>query len=337
MDYRYLGRSGLKVSELCLGAMTFGRETDAGTSHTMLDRFLEGGGNFIDSSDMYSYPTGSSEEILGRWLETQRRDELVVATKVRWATGPGANEAGLSRKHVFDALETSLRRLRTDYVDLYYIHGWDPGTGFDEILATFDSLVRSGKVRYLGISNWAAWQVQKAVDLAAAKGLEPFIALQPLYNLLDREIEREHVPVCLNEGLGMLPWSPLRGGWLSGKYHREMTAPPADTRIDQAEREGWRENWTNYATERTWTILDELNAVAEASGKTAAQVAINWLLGRPGVVAPIIGACDMTQLDSNLGAAGWRLDDAQQARLTAATELPVLYPYNFLDDAARRR
>ena len=337
MDYGYLGQSGLKVSELCLGAMTFGRESDEQTSHAMLDAFTAAGGNFIDSADAYTYPTGSSEEILGRWLERQQRDDFVIATKVRWRTGPGPNDAGLSRKHLLRAIEDSLRRLRTDYVDLYQVHGWDAGTPFEEILTTLDGLVRSGKVRYLGVSNWAAWQLQKAVDLGNARGLETFASLQPLYNLLDREIEWELVPVCLREGLGIIPWSPLRGGWLSGKYRREMSGPPEVSRIKEAERQGWQETWANYANERTWRVLDELFAIAAELGKQPAQVALNWLIQRPVVACPIIGARDLDQLEVNLGAAGWRLGSEEIARLDKASERPLPYPYPSLDDPERRR
>jgi aryl-alcohol dehydrogenase-like predicted oxidoreductase len=329
MEYRYLGRTGLKVSELCLGAMTFGRESTEEESYCMLDRFVEAGGNFIDTADVYSQ--GVSEEILSRWLQGKRRDDFVIATKVRFPMGDGPNDRGLSRKHILAGVESSLRRLGTDYIDLYQVHGWDPGAPLEETLHALDGLVQSGKVRYLGASNFAGWQLQKAVDVSRHNGWEPFACLQPLYNLLDRSVEWELISVCLAEGLGVIPWSPLRGGWLSGKYRRGMQGPPEGTRVDAAEKRGWGEAWSVYDNERTWWVIDELLAVAEQAGKTPAQVALNWLLQRPGVTAPIIGARTPAHLEDNLGAVGWKLSSERLQRLTAASELdPLPYPYGFL-------
>ena len=220
MNTRYLGKTGLKVSELCLGTMTFGRETDETTSYSILERFVEAGGNFIDTADVYSQ--GISEEIVGRWLPTKNRDDLVIATKVRFGMGDGPNDVGLSRKHILSGVEASLRRLGTDYIDLYQVHCWDKRTPLEETLSTLDGLVKSGKVRYIGVSNFTGWQLQKAIDLSLHNGWEPFVCLQPLYNLLDRQLELELLPICENEGLGIIPWSPLRGGWLTGKYRRDM-------------------------------------------------------------------------------------------------------------------
>ncbi|MFP4323110.1 MAG: aldo/keto reductase, partial [Anaerolineales bacterium] len=218
MEYRYMGRTGLKVSELCLGTMTFGRELDEKDSHAMLDRFAEAGGDFIDTADVYT--RGVSEEITGRWLKNQKREDFIIATKVRFAMGDGHNEVGLSRKHILEGVEQSLRRLNTDYIDLYQVHAWDPGTPLEETLRTLDSLVTAGKVRYIGVSNFKGWQLQKAMDISHQMGLEAFACLQPLYNLLDRSLEWELLDVAQNEGLGIIPWSPLRGGWLTGKYRR---------------------------------------------------------------------------------------------------------------------
>ena len=206
MNYRYLGRSGLRVSELCLGAMTFGRETSEKDSHNMLDRFANEGGIFIDTADVYT--AGASEEIVGKWLKKRARDEFVLATKVRFLIGGGPNDEGLTRKHILHGVENSLRRLQTDYIDLYQVHLWDPATPLEETLGTLNHLVESGKVRYLGVSNYKGWQLQKAIDLSKQMGWEPFLSLQPLYNLLDRSIEWELVEVCQNEGLGIIPWSP---------------------------------------------------------------------------------------------------------------------------------
>lgn len=328
MQYRYLGRTGLRVSELCLGAMTFGRESTEETSIQMLDCFLEAGGNFIDTADVYSH--GISEEILGRWMQGKNRDDLVIATKVRFSMGPGPNDLGLSRKHILAAAEASLRRLRTDYLDLYQVHMWDPGTPLEETLDALHHLVRSGKVRYVGASNYAGYQLQKAVDFSRQVGGEPFSCLQPLYNLLDRSFEWELLPVCEAEGVGVIPWSPLRGGWLSGKYRRGMQGPPPNTRIEEAEKQGWSESWALYANERTWHVIDTLLAVAEEVQKTAAQVALNWLLQKPTVTAPIIGARTMTHLEDNLGATGWTLTPEQVSRLDQASAQPLPYPYESL-------
>jgi aryl-alcohol dehydrogenase-like predicted oxidoreductase len=330
VDYRFLGRTGLKVSELCLGAMTFGREATEPDSRAMLDRFADQGGNFIDTANVYSL--GVSEEILGRWLSGQRRDDFVIATKVRSPMGSGPNEQGLSRKHILASVEASLRRLGTDYIDLYQIHMWDSGTPIEETLATLDALVVGGKVRYLGASNVAGWHLQKSVDLARQHGWEPFACLQPLYNLLDRSIEYELLPVCANEGIGVIPWSPLRGGWLSGKFRRGMAAPPDDTRIHTAETHGWSERWSAYNNEHTWQVVDALMAVAEQAQKSPAQVALNWLLRQPAVTAPIIGARTMAQLEQNLGASGWALSPEQLEMLEAASRQPLPYPYNWLSE-----
>jgi len=329
MNYRQMGRTGLRVSELCLGAMTFGRETTEEDSVKILERFVDVGGNFIDTADVYT--DGTSEEILGRWLQGKNRDDWVIATKVRFSTGPGTNDIGLSRKHILSGIENSLRRLGTDYVDLYQIHMWDADTPIGETLETLNSLVRAGKVRYLGASNVAGYQLQRAIDLSRVRGWEPFTCLQPLYNLLDRSIEWEILPVCRDEGVGVIPWSPLRGGWLSGKYRRGMSAPLAGTRIEDAEKKGWSERWSEYATERTWTVIDALLAVAAEVGKTPAQVALNWVLNHPGVTAPIIGVRTMTHLEDNLGAMGWTLSEEQTGRLNQASDVQKPYPYSLLN------
>ena len=326
MNYRYLGHTGLKVSELCLGAMTFGRESSERDSHAMLGRFTEAGGNFVDTADVYS--RGTSEEILGRWLKDQERDALVVATKVRFPMSDDPNEAGLGRKHIMRSVERSLRRLQTDYLDLYQVHAWDPNVPLEETLSTLDELVRRGWVRYLGVSNFTGWQLQKALDLAKAHGWEPFRCLQPQYNLLCRSTEWELVPVALNEGLGVIPWSPLRGGWLSGKFRRGMEAPVEGSRIEKAEQEGWGESWSAYNNEATWRVTDALFEVAKEAGKKPAQVAINWLLGQPGVTAPIIGTRTMAQLEDNLGAVGWTLDPEHLDKLEQASTVQPPYPYD---------
>ncbi len=335
MEQRFMGATGLRVSELCLGAMTFGRETDEPTSKAIMDRFVEAGGNFVDTADVYT--TGVSEEIVGRWLAGQTRDDLVIATKVRFPMGSGPNEAGLSRKHILAGVENSLRRLKTEYIDLYQVHSWDDATPLEETLDTLNALVHSGKVRYIGASNYTGWQLQKAVDISRQHGWEPFTCLQPQYNLLCRSTEWEVLPVCRREGLGVIPWSPLRGGWLSGRYRRGMAAPPSGSRIETAEEKGWGESWSAYNNEHTWGVIDALLAVAEEAGKQPAQAAINWLLGQPGVTAPIIGARTMEQLEANLGGCGWSLNDDQMARLHAASTAGLPYPYDIVDANRNRR
>jgi aryl-alcohol dehydrogenase-like predicted oxidoreductase len=333
VEHRFLGNTGLKVSELCLGAMTLGREANEDDSRQMLDRFVEAGGIFIDTANVYS--RGRSEEVVGAWLAGKKRDDFVIATKVRHAMGDGPNELGLSRKHILAGVEASLRRLRTDYIDLYQVHAWDDVTPLPETLSTLNGLVQSGKVRYLGVSNYTGWQLQKAIDLSHTNGWEPFACLQPLYNLLDRSTEWELLPVCLREGLGVIPWSPLRGGWLSGKFRRGMAAPPAGTRIKTAEELGWSEGWSKYNTEHTWQVLDQLFEVAEALGKQPAQVALRWVLQRPGVTAPIIGARTLEQLETNLGSTGWALEAESMARLDQASDVELPYPYSFIANARR--
>lgn len=332
MEYRHLGKTGLKVSDLCLGSMTFGREATEKESFAMLDRFVEAGGNFIDTADVYS--AGKSEEIVGRWLRAKRREDFVVATKVRFSMGSGPNDVGLSRKHIMAAMADSLKRLQTDYIDLYQVHAWDPVTPLEETLSTLNELVSRGWVRYLGASNFRGWQLQKALDLSRLHSWDSFVCLQPQYNLLCRATEYEIVPVCIQEGLGIIPWSPLRGGWLSGKFRRGMNEPPAETRIAIAEKMGWGESWSRYNTERTWELLDELAAVAKQAGKSPAQTAIRWLMQKPGVTAPILGARNMDQLEDNLAAAAFKLSDEQMRRLDLASAMPVTYPY---DEAAEQQ
>lgn len=333
--HRFLGKTGLRVSVLCLGTMTFGRESSEADSHAILDRFVEAGGNFIDTANVYA--GSASEEIIGTWLPTQSRDDVVLATKVRFPMGEGPNDVGLSRKHILSSIDASLRRLQTDYVDLYQVHAWDPVTPLEETLGTLDGLVKAGKVRYVGVSNFSGWQLQKAIDISKHNGWEPFVSLQPLYNLLDRSTEWELIPLCQESGLGVIPWSPLRGGWLSGKYRRGMDEAPQGTRVRKAEEQGWSESWSAYNSERTWNVIDEMLAIAGELDKTPAQVALNWLLQRPGVTAPIIGARTMEQLEDNLGAADWALDAEQMERLNLVSALELPYPYSVLQDMGKRR
>lgn len=334
MQYRSLGRTGLKVSELCLGAMTFGRETSEADSVVMLNTFAEAGGNFIDTADVYT--RGVSEEIVGRWLSTRNRADWVIATKVRFGMGEGPNEVGLSRKHIIEGAESSLRRLKTDVIDLYQVHCYDPATPLEETLHTLDWLVQQGKVRYIGVSNFKAYQIQKAIDLSRSNRWQPFVSLQPLYNMLDRSLEWEIVELCLNEGLGIIPWSPLRGGWLSGKYRRGMETPPEGTRLSIADSRGWSERWSAYNTERTWAVIDVLLEVAAEIGKSPAQTALSWVKDQPGVTSPIVGASKLSQLQDNLGTVGWSLSAEHREKLSAISELPGPYPYDFIAKNGKR-
>jgi aryl-alcohol dehydrogenase-like predicted oxidoreductase len=320
---RFLGRTGLQISELVLGTMSFGNQSDEPTAHAILDEFAAAGGTCIDTADTYQF--GGSEQIIGRWLSRQDRDRFVIATKAYGEMAAGAPVNGAGRKHLIRAVDASLRRLQTDYIDLFQIHVFDDATPIEETLSTLDVLVQSGKLRFVGASNYSGWQLQKSIDLARLHDWEPFVALQPLYNLLRRDAEHELLPICRNEGLGVLCWSPLEGGWLSGRYTREMTGPPGDSRYA-----GQAEAWQQHATEATWSVLDTLRAIAEEIGGTPAQVALRWLLQAPDVTAPIIGARTVDHLRDNLGAADFVLTDDQLNRLTSVSRRPAPYPYDVL-------
>jgi len=323
MRIRKLGRTGLKVSNLCLGAMTFGNQqwgSDESTSKVIVDRFLEAGGNFIDTADIYS--TGVSEEITGRAIR-DKRQSLVLATKVAGPMGGGPNDLGLSRKHILDAVEASLRRLGTDYIDLYQVHAYDPTTPLDETLRALDDCVRSGKVRYTGCSNYSAWQLMKANALARELGTARFDCLQPQYSLVCRSIEREHLPLCIEEGIGVIPWSPLAGGLLTGKMGRGQ-APPEGTRasVDTMNQE-------RFSSEKNLEIAEVVAQVARAMEKTSSQVALAWVMRQPGITSPIFGARTLDQLEDNLGAAELALDEEAVKCLEEVSQLDLVYPYDF--------
>ena len=329
MEYVTLGRSGLAVSRICLGTMTFGREADEAASRAMVDRFLEVGGNFIDTADVYS--DGASEEIVGRALQG-RRDEVVLATKVRFAMGDGPNDAGLSRRHVIAGCEASLRRLGTDWIDLFQIHMWDALTPIEETLSALTDLVRQGKVRYIGASNLAGWHLMRAEMAAEVNGFERFVSLQPQYSLIERRLEYEIGPASEALGLGLIPWGPLAQGWLTGKYDR--SGPPPGTRIAEAEAE-WVEAWERRNEERNWRIADAVRETAEDLGRPMSQVALNWLLARPAVTAPIVGARRVEQLEENLGTVGWRLSPDQLRRLDEVSAPEPVHPYDSIADGQR--
>lgn len=327
MRYRRLGSTGTIVSTLCLGTMTFGAETDEAGSHAQLDRFVEAGGNFLDTADVYS--RGVSEQIIGRWLRARPgvRDRLVIATKGRFPMGDDVNDAGLSRTHLSRALDASLARLGVDTIDLYQAHAWDPLTPIEETLRFYDDAVRAGKIRYVGVSNFVGWQLQKAVLLARFGGLPPIVTLQPQYNLLARDIEHEVVPVCLNEGIGILPWSPLGGGWLTGKYRRDEV-PTGATRLGENPNRGVEAYAGRNAAEQTWEVVDAVREIADARGASMAAVALAWLADAPAVTSVILGARTIEQLDDNLTAGDLVLDAAERDRLDKASAPRVAdYPY----------
>jgi aryl-alcohol dehydrogenase-like predicted oxidoreductase len=328
MEYRLLGRTGCVVSTLALGTMTFGTETSEPDSVAQLERYVEGGGNFIDTADVYS--GGVSEEIIGRWLKSKPvalREELVVATKGRFPRGNGPNNRGLSRKHLDVALDASLQRLQLDVIDLYQVHAFDALTPIEETLRFLDDAVRRGKIRYVGLSNFTAWQLQKAVDVATFRGLSVPVTLQPQYSLLVRELEWEIIPACASEGLGLLPWSPLGGGWLTGKYRRDER-PTGTTRLGEGNRNGVEAFDRRNPQQRTWDVLDAVEEVATARGVSMAQVALSWLVDRPTVSSVILGARTLAQLEDNLGAAALHLSEKETARLDAASApFTADYPY----------
>ena len=328
MEYRNLGRSGCAVSTLALGTMTFGRETDESASHTQLDVFVEAGGTLIDTADVYG--GGASEEIVGRWLGRQPAgvlSQVVLATKGRFPMGGGPNDAGLSRRHLRDALDASLRRLGVESIDLYQVHAFDPHTPLEETLRFLDDAVSAGKIAYIGLSNYTGWQIQKVVDLAEFRGLARPVTLQPQYNLLAREIEWEIVPACQSTGLGLLPWSPLGGGWLTGKYTKDAR-PTGATRLGENPDRGVEAYDRRSTAQRTWDVIDAVESVASSRGVTMAQTALAWLVDRPMVTAVILGARTVEQLQDNLGAADLHLGQDETAQLDAASDpAPADYPY----------
>ncbi len=324
--YVTLGRSGLRVSPLCLGAMTFGKEwgwgSEVGESTRILDAYLDRGGNFIDTANMYT--KGHSEAILGEHIGTNaaKRDRVVIATKFLGNMFPGdPNGGGAGRKSVMAACEESLRRLRTSYIDLYWMHFWDRLTPIDETMRALEDLVRAGKVRYLGFSDTPAWKCVEAQMLARSHGWAPLIALQIEYSLLERTVEGDLIPMAQEFGMGVTPWSPLKGGILTGKYTR--TGVPKEGR-------GTSEWVTRHLTDRTFGVIDALVAAAKQTGATPAQVALSWVQNRPGVSSTIFGARTMEQLDSNLAALDITLTAEQRAALDEATQPKLNFPHDFL-------
>lgn len=327
MKYRYLGRSGLLVSRVCLGTMTFGMKNwgcDQGTADELVTLFSEGGGNFYDTADAYS--TGVSEEMLGRAIRQLNRDDCVIATKAWFRMGEAPTAKGLSRKHLTEAADASLRRLGTDYIDLYQVHGPDWFTPMEETMRALDDLVRSGKVRYIGCSNYFGWQIVKANAIADAMGFDRFISGQHLYNLVRRDIEREVLPACVDQGMGMLCWSPLASGFLSGRYGRGKE-PPEGSRIS------YRKDidLPRYYSDAAFDLIDELKKVAEETDKSPSQVALAWLLHDRRVTSVLVGPRYVKHLDENMVVGDWGISDEQRERLTNALPLQHGYPAEWVE------
>jgi aryl-alcohol dehydrogenase-like predicted oxidoreductase len=326
MEHRQLGRSGLRVSVLGLGTMGFGGagkfanvgELDVQAAGRQIDLCLDAGVTLVDTANVYS--DGASEEIVGRAIRG-RRNRITLATKVRFAMGEGPNDAGLSRTHIIKACEDSLRRLGTDWIDLYQVHEWDGQTPLEETLSALDTLIRDGKVRYAGCSNYAGWQMSKALGVSAREGLQPFISNQVYYSLQARDAEYEIVPSAIDQGVGLLIWSPLAGGLLSGKYRRGIEAPAGSRQLTEWDEPPVRDQ------EGLYDIVEALVEIGEAHDVSAAQVALAWTLGRPGVSSLIVGARTEEQLADNLAAANLELAGDERARLDALSQPPLLYPF----------
>ena len=330
MDYYTLGHSGLRVSRLALGTMTFGEDwgwgSDGGVSRQIFDAFVEAGGNLFDTADMYT--NGRSEELLGQFVaDAGIRDKAVIATKFTFNAEPGnPNAGGNGRKNIMRAVEGSLKRLGTDYIDLYILHAWDRLTPADEVMRTFDDLVRSGKVRYVGLSDVPAWYAARAQAVAEFRGLEPVSALQVEYSLVERSVEWEFVDLGVHQGMGMMVWSPLASGLLSGKYRpSEGDAPTVEGRLAAVAGSG--NPVFDKLTARNWAIVAELEAVAREIDRPMAQVAVNWVANRPGVATVLVGATKLSQLESNLAALDFTIPDDLLARLDTASAAPKPFPY----------
>ncbi len=326
MEYRLLGNSGLKVSTITMGTMTFGKPkgnivgaTGLKEAKRQIDLCIDHGVNLIDTADVYS--DGASEEIIGSAIAKKRADVL-IATKVRFTTGPGPNDKGLSRHHIVAGCEASLKRLKTDWIDLYQVHQWDGQTPLEETMEALDTLIRQGKVRYIGCSNWSAWHIMKAMGVARADGRQPFVSQQIHYTVEAREAEYELVPVSLDQGLGILIWSPIAGGLLSGKFRRGKKEPTGARHTGRQYREP-----PIYDEERLWDIVDVLVDVAATHGVSAARVALAWLLHQPGVTSVIAGGRTDEQFKDNLAASDLKLTDEDLKRIDAVSRPNLLYPY----------
>lgn len=316
MKTKQMGRTGLKVSEICLGTMTFGHQCDEAASFAIMDTAASFGVDFIDAADVYPIPVspdtvGRTEEIIGKWLN-RKRDRFVLATKCRHPMGPLPNDGGLSRKHVIAACEASLRRLQTDYIDLYQVHAPDPATPIEETLSALDTLVREGKVRYIGCSNFLAWQLALALTASERRNLARFDCVQPRYNMLSRDIESDLLPLCKDQGVGVIAYNPLAGGMLTGKYAADAakSAPPSNVRFGLGGSTGTLYQNRYWHDEETQTVA-ELNDWFTERGKPIAQVALAWMLRRPEITSAIVGASNAKQLEQTLPGVDVKLDDEE--------------------------
>jgi len=335
-EYVTLGRSGLRISPAGLGTMTFGTDwgfgVDEAASRQLFNYYLEQDGNFIDTAD--GYTNGTSEELVGKFVaEGKLRNQVVLATKYSFNRQPGnPNAGGDGRKNLYRALEGSLQRLRTDYVDLFWMHVWDRITPVEEVLSTFDALIREGKIRYAGFSDVPAWYLARAQTLAQCYGQQPIIALQLEYSLLDRSIEREHIPAAQELGMGVCPWGALAGGMLSGKYQRHGESATGQGRLTRPGAPP-----SNRMNERAWRIVDALRQVSEQMGKPAARVAFNWAATQPGITAPLLGATSLAQLSENIAALEFTIPDELRRQLDEASALELVHPYTFFAPPAQAR
>lgn len=332
-SYITLGRSGLRVSPLALGTMTFGTEwgwgSEENVSREIFNHYIDAGGNFIDTAD--GYTGGHSEELTGQFInDRQLRHRVVLATKFTFNNDPGnPNGGGNGRKNIYRALEGSLRRLKTDFIDLYWLHAWDRVTPVEEVTSTFNDLVREGKIRHYGFSDTPAWYLTRAQTLAQKEGKEPLIALQLEYSLVERNIEREHIPAARELGIGICPWSPLASGFLSGKYRREAGGGQGDGRLEKTKDNG--NPVFQKFTERNWKVLDVLRDVSRDLGKSPSQVALNWVATQPGITSTLIGATKIAQLKDNLDALQFALPAEMRRRLDEVSAPEVVHPYNFFE------
>jgi aryl-alcohol dehydrogenase-like predicted oxidoreductase len=339
-EYVTLGRSGLRVSPLCLGTMTFGTGwgwgADEQSSRAIFNRYIENGGNFVDTAD--GYTNGKSEQLVGKFLqETKTRDKIVLATKFTFNGEPGnPNANGNGRKNIYRAIEGSLRRLQTDYIDLYWMHAWDMLTPVEEVVASLDTLVQAGKIRHYGLSDVPAWYAARAYTLAEQQSRERIIALQLEYSLIERHIEREHIPAAQELGLAICPWSPLGNGLLAGKYKREGQSGPADGRLEIQKSAG--SALFERFTERNWKIVDVLVEVSKQIGRPPAEVALNWVATQPGVTSTILGMTKVAQLDSNLSSRDFSIPGELRTRLDQASAIdPTAHPYVFFGPKLQAR
>jgi aryl-alcohol dehydrogenase-like predicted oxidoreductase len=336
MKMRFLGKSGLKVSELCFGTMTFGGrgywtivgQVDQKLADILVNTALEAGVNFFDTADVYSL--GWAEEILGKALGSRRKD-VIIATKVRGRMGSGPKEVGLSLYHILEGCNASLKRLGTDYIDLYQVHSFDFVTPLEETLRALDDLVRQGKVRYIGCSNFPAWQLMKALSISEKHNWEKFVTLQAFYSLIARDLELEHVPLCLDQGLGILPWSPLGAGFLTGKYRRGQPRPEGARRTDP------QNQFLQFDEEKGFNIVEELDRIGKNHNATIAQGALNYLLRKPGVSSVIIGAKTIEQLSDNLKTTDWEMTPEEVSRLDVLSQPPRVYPHWMLERTRQDR